>query len=253
MSPAQPSRPVASRPAASVAAPRSAVRSARPTAFTLIELLVVISIIALLVGILLPALSAAREAGKDSVSLNNVRQIGSVALHNFLAEHNYEYPWMSSGIPSANRPHGNKPRWPDYLYPYIENTDVFINPHLDYLHDSVFAKKWWHETSTAPALAAAENPQKDWTTTEKTMPADGWTLWGGYGYNYQYLGNSRSAVQFRRKDTDLTDPTNTLTVGDTEGQFDRPSQTIEPGSSGSYVIDPPLGSDPDGSGDGPYY
>ena len=59
--------------------------------FTLVELLVVIAIIGILIGLLLPAINAAREAGRRASCMNKVRQIG-LAFQNFASTFNGSFP-----------------------------------------------------------------------------------------------------------------------------------------------------------------
>ena len=63
----------------------------RQSSFTLIELLVVMSIMATLMGILLPALSGARERGRRAVCLNNLSQI-AIAMKTYSADYDEYLP-----------------------------------------------------------------------------------------------------------------------------------------------------------------
>lgn len=83
--------------------------------FTLIELLVVVSIIAILAGMLLPALSKAREKGRATYCLNNLKQ-GGLAIDSYCDCWSDLYPPVHGGVYGAPQRTGAQcTLWFDHL------------------------------------------------------------------------------------------------------------------------------------------
>ncbi len=168
----------------------------RKCAFTLLELLVVISILTLLISILFPALSAARRHAKANVCLSHLKALGN-AFAIYLNE--------------------NEDRFPPYrIYrPTPTSEEVFINGY------GRLAPRWqWfvgaasgpvinpmpfqHQIDQAGYFDDYSPPRTGRVKDAVTITTDAFSCPslvddrftnnirdGAYGYNYQYLGNTR--------------------------------------------------------------
>jgi len=92
-------------------------------AFTLVELLVVIAIIGILIGLLLPAINAAREAGRRTACSNNLKQMG-LSCMNHVNTHGI-YPtggwgWNWVGDPNRGFTRGQPGGWTFNILPFME-------------------------------------------------------------------------------------------------------------------------------------
>lgn len=166
--------------------------------FTLIELLVVVAIIAILAALLFPAFAKARESARRTTCVSNLRQLG-LGISMYAQENDSLYPLSSS--PSSQVP---RTRWADSIFPYVKSAEMFRCP------------------TTPPNLIT------------KAFAHDSSLRYGGFGYNYQYLGNSR--FPFAASDAEILVPAQTIAIVDTNGA----NFAVSPGLEGNYVVDPPV-------------
>jgi prepilin-type N-terminal cleavage/methylation domain-containing protein len=97
-------------------------------AFTLIELLVVIAIIAILAGLLLPALTRAKQKAWRISCTSNLRQIG-LGMTMFADDSDSRFP-LSGGSITWNLadPDSSTNGWMQQVYSYVQNTNVYRCP-----------------------------------------------------------------------------------------------------------------------------
>jgi prepilin-type N-terminal cleavage/methylation domain-containing protein len=105
--------------------PRHSATSRLPSenGFTLVELLVVIAIIGILIALLLPAVQAAREAGRRAQCTNNMKQV-ALGLHNYHGARK-RLPGGSHYDPADIFTPPMNFTWAGKLLPYIEAEALF--------------------------------------------------------------------------------------------------------------------------------
>jgi prepilin-type N-terminal cleavage/methylation domain-containing protein len=129
------------------------MKQSQPRGFTLVELLVVIAIIGILVALLLPAVQAAREAGKRTQCSNNLKQLG-LALQ---TTHDRTKLFPPGGandqttnnwgpVPGGVGPGAYGLSWLAYILPSMEQAPMFQN-----MSNNLNGQRGWGPNGNADA------------------------------------------------------------------------------------------------------
>ncbi len=150
----------------------------------MLELLVVIAIIAILAALLLPTLQSARERGKRTACLLNLKQIG-LALDLYGRDSDDYFPNTFFGA-SAPGTYNGQYRWMDALEPYLKSEQIFVcpdAPDLIYRPRSLSYGGYAYNGAyySRPAPDAATPPCSKWDkgygVTDSEVVAPATTVW----------------------------------------------------------------------------
>lgn len=153
-------------------------------AFTLIELLIVIAIMALLAAILFPVFSRARENARRSSCASNLKQL-ALGMIQYTQDHDERfapniYPTSacadsvtggtcspcSSSAASTTPITCIRPAWPDHLWPYVKNSQIFNDPSSG---NNYFQGCKFGDGST-PCSPPASTTRRPWMYTGQNQP-----------------------------------------------------------------------------------
>ncbi len=187
-------------------------------AFTLIELLVVIAIIAILAAILFPVFAQAKLAAKKTVSLSNVKQLGT-STQIYVGDWDDVTPsvWGTPDSTQCNQAaglwQGCSNEWWMPIFPYFKSIDLIysserMKPDTNWIRNGVFKAKY--------------------------VSAYGYN-WGPFGWrgggmlNQQTYPTTGGNINSGKSMTSVTNPAGVFMFGDT---YDTPRATVGIGFSG---------------------
>jgi prepilin-type N-terminal cleavage/methylation domain-containing protein/prepilin-type processing-associated H-X9-DG protein len=114
---------------------RFSPRRSNAHGFTLMELLVVIGIIGILAGLLMPALSQAKQKANRIKCLNHLKQLG-LALTMYASDHDGQFP---------PRRRGETNTWVGRLQPYYRDVQVLKCPNDRFFERRSYVINGWND------------------------------------------------------------------------------------------------------------